>query len=125
MARPPPQAPGAKKLDNPLVGDEFFEVIGSGGLSQVVTLQQLADFIGGGGGVVTTVPNGGTGLTTLTLNGVLYGNGADPVGVTAAALEGNVLVAGPAGVPQWTVGAGIAAQVLTSNGAGTIPSFQA
>jgi cytoskeletal protein CcmA (bactofilin family) len=38
-----------------------------------------------------TVPNGGTGRSTFTLNGVLYGNDADGLLVTAAGVEGEVL----------------------------------
>lgn len=51
-----------------------------------------------------TVANGGTGATTLTSNGVLYGNGTSAVGVTSAGTLG---------------------QVLTSNGSGAAPTFQA
>ena len=35
-------------------------------------------------GGALTVPNGGTGGTTFTAKGILYGNGVDPVQVTAA-----------------------------------------
>lgn len=121
MANPPISNPGAKELTS-LTGDERLTVLGPGGIEQVVSLSTIAAFIGGGG-VVTSVPNGGTGLASLTLNGVLYGNGTNPVGVTAAAAEGNVLVAGPSGVPQWTTGPGTVNQVLTSHGPGTIPTF--
>jgi hypothetical protein len=51
-----------------------------------------------------TVPNGGTGLSTITQNGILYGNDASAIGVTTA---------------------GTAGQLLTSNGAGVAPTFQA
>ena len=44
---------------------------------------------------------GGTGATTLTLNGVLIGNGTSPVSVTAAGTEGQVLQASAAGVPNF------------------------
>ena len=56
-------------------------------------------------GVTGTLPlaNGGTGASTLTENGVLFGNGASAIGATAV---------------------GTAAQVLTSNGAGAAPTFQ-
>ena len=37
---------------------------------------------------------GGTGLSTLTEKGVLYGNGTDAVGVTAAGTEGQILAGG-------------------------------
>ena len=46
-----------------------------------------------------TVSNGGTGVTTLTTNGVVYGNGSSSVGVTSAGAQYQVLVAGPTGVP--------------------------
>lgn len=50
-----------------------------------------------------TVPQGGTGAATFTAHGVLLGNGAGALAVTAA---------------------GTAGQVLTSNGAGADPTFQ-
>ncbi len=50
------------------------------------------------------VANGGTGASTLTDRGILFGNGTAAVGITSV---------------------GTAAQVLTSNGAGVDPSFQA
>jgi hypothetical protein len=55
-----------------------------------------------------TVPQGGTGLATITLNGVTYGNGTDAVGVTAAAgtadqtWSNQILTVTNAGVPVWT-----------------------
>ncbi|HXJ39000.1 MAG TPA: hypothetical protein VNH18_06960, partial [Bryobacteraceae bacterium] len=53
---------------------------------------------------VLVVTQGGTGVNTLTANGVVIGEGTSPVHAT---------------------GAGTAGQVLTSNGAGVDPSFQA
>ncbi len=50
------------------------------------------------------VPSGGTGVGTLTSNGVLFGGGTGPVETTAVGSSG---------------------QVLTSNGAGSAPTFQA
>jgi hypothetical protein len=55
-------------------------------------------------GTTITVPNGGTGVTSLTANGVVIGQGTGNVTVTAV---------------------GTAGQVLTSNGAGNDPTFQA
>jgi len=49
------------------------------------------------------VSGGGTGATTLTSRGILFGNGTSAVGATAA---------------------GTAGQVLTSNGSGSDPTFQ-
>lgn len=45
------------------------------------------------------VPSGGTGATTLTLNGVLFGNGTSPVSQTAAGSQFNVLTVNGSGVP--------------------------
>jgi hypothetical protein len=54
------------------------------------------------------VANGGTGLTTVTSNGVIYGNGSSTVGVTAAGAWdatntiGQILSVNSSGVPTWT-----------------------
>lgn len=54
------------------------------------------------------VANGGTGLTTLTTNGVVYGNGTSAAGVTAAGAwdatnsVGEILSVNASGVPTWT-----------------------
>ena len=50
------------------------------------------------------VADGGTGASTLTANGVLFGNGTSAIGATAVGTSG---------------------QVLTSNGSGSAPTFQA
>ena len=47
------------------------------------------------------VNKGGTGVTTLTLNGIVYGNGTSAVGVTSAGSQFQVLQAGSGGVPQF------------------------
>lgn len=52
-------------------------------------------------GSTISVQYGGTGLTTITTNGVIYGNGTSPVGVTAAGTEHQVLRAGSGGVPAF------------------------
>jgi len=51
-----------------------------------------------------SVSQGGTGAGTFTANGVLYGNGTSAIGAT---------------------GTGTSGQVLTSNGSGSAPTFQA
>ena len=54
------------------------------------------------------VSNGGTGQTSLTQSGIVYGNGTDPAGVTAAAgtsdLTGSrqLLTVDASGIPSWT-----------------------
>jgi len=45
------------------------------------------------------VPWGGTGVTTFTQNGVVFGNGTSPLQVTSAGTEGQVLQASSTGVP--------------------------
>lgn len=50
---------------------------------------------------VITVPYGGTGKTSFTTNGVLFGNSSGPISVTSAGIEGQVLQASSTGVPQF------------------------
>ena len=55
-----------------------------------------------------TVPQGGTGLSTATLNGITFGNGTGSLGVTAAAgssdqtWSNQILTVTNAGVPVWS-----------------------
>jgi hypothetical protein len=68
--------------------------------SGVTTWSQVS-----GGGIVgiVGVPNGGTGLTALTQHGVLIGNAANNINVTAAGSAGQVLTSGGASAdPTWT-----------------------
>ena len=44
---------------------------------------------------------GGTGFTSATANGVIYGNGTSALGVTAAGTTGQVLIATTSGAPSW------------------------
>lgn len=59
---------------------------------------------------VLSVPGGGINTTTLTLNGVLYGNGTSTPGITAAGATGSVLNV-LAGVPAFTTSPTIATSV--------------
>jgi parallel beta-helix repeat protein len=61
-----------------------------------------------------TVPNGGTGQTTFTANGVVYGNGAGGLLTTSAPAAGQVLLGNAGGVPTFT---GLSGDVLVT-GAG-------
>jgi hypothetical protein len=63
------------------------------------------------------VAAGGTGTTTLTTNGVVYGNGTSAAGITAAGTTGQVLVATTSGAPSW--GAIPTTAAVTSFSAGT------
>lgn len=54
--------------------------------------------------VLTTdlaVAHGGTGASTFTTNGIIYGNSTSALQVTAAGTEGQVLQAGASGVPEF------------------------
>jgi hypothetical protein len=46
-----------------------------------------------------TVPSGGTGNTTFTLYGILYGNNGNAIQVTAAGTAGQILKVGENGIP--------------------------
>lgn len=52
-------------------------------------------------GSTVAVGYGGTGQTTFTTNGILYGNGSGALNVTAAGTEGQVLQASSTGIPQF------------------------
>jgi hypothetical protein len=52
-------------------------------------------------GTDLAVAHGGTGASTFTSNGILYGNGASALQVTAAGSEGKVLQAGSGGTPEF------------------------
>jgi hypothetical protein len=62
------------------------------------------------------VANGGTGATTFTANGVLYGNGTSTVGVTTAGTTGQVLTATTSGAPTWAAAAGATITGTTTAG---------
>ena len=58
------------------------------------------------GGTITgitdlTVADGGTGRSTLTSNGILYGNGTSGINATAAGADGYILVSN-SGTPEWS-----------------------
>jgi len=65
-----------------------------------------------------TVPNGGTGVSTFTDKGILYGQGASAVLVTAAGTENQLLQAGSSGVPAFQTVTGL-------NPAGSIMMYAA
>ena len=54
-------------------------------------------------GSTVTVPYGGTGMTSFTSNGILYGNTAGDLKVTAAGTEGQVLQASSTGIPSFAM----------------------
>ena len=62
-------------------------------------------------GSSVAVANGGTGATTLTANGVIYGNGTSAVGVTAVGSTGQVLVGNTGAAPSF---AALSSSAVTS-----------
>ena len=87
-----------------LNGDAFTDLTGTGltitGGVLEATLGSSVDLTSE---VTNTLPvaNGGTGGTTFTTNGLLYGNGAGSIQNTAAGTSGQILVANGAGVPTF------------------------
>jgi len=64
-------------------------------------------------GSAVSPANGGTGATSLTANGVVYGNGTSAVGVTAVGTTGQVLVGNTGAAPSWATLSGSAVTSIT------------
>ena len=62
------------------------------------------------------VAAGGTGATSATANGVIYGNGTSALGVTAAGTTGQVLTGNTGAAPTWST---ISSSLVSSFSAGT------
>jgi hypothetical protein len=62
------------------------------------------------------VAAGGSGAVTFTANGVLYGSGTSPLGVTAVGATGEVLVGNTGGAPSWAT---LSSSTVSSFSAGT------
>lgn len=101
MAGFPPQRIYTNTLQNPGIGD-------FGGPGSVLMLTSTGTSwliingnVGGYIPIPLTVPDGGTGATTLTANGLVYGNGVGTVGVTAEGATGEFLVGSTGNPPTW------------------------
>ena len=70
-----------------------------------------------------TVPNGGTGVTSATANGVLYGNGTSALQVTAAGTTGQVLVGNTGSAPSWANLTSVGVTSITFGSTGLTPSI--
>jgi hypothetical protein len=68
------------------------------------------------------VAAGGSGAVTFTANGILYGNGTSPVGVTAAGATGEVLVGNTGGAPSWSAISGSLVSSFQTSLSGLTPS---
>lgn len=77
---------------------------------------------GGAGGGLLSVPNGGTGASTLTANAVLVGNGTSPVTGVSPSTSGNVLTSNGTAWTSSALPATANLQEFTSSGTWTKPS---
>ena len=71
-------------------------------------------------GVTINVNRGGTGATTLTSGGVLYGNGTGAIGAMGVQTNGQLLIGNGAGAPTAATLTPTVNQVNVTNGAGAI-----
>jgi len=78
-------------------------------------------------GVTGTLPvaNGGTGLTTGTSGGVLAYTASGTLASSGVLAQYGVVIGGGAGATPTSTAVGTATHVLTSNGSGVAPTFQA
>lgn len=67
-----------------------------------------------------SVSNGGTGATTLGLNGVLYGNTTSAVGVTSAGTNGQILIASTGNPPAFASLTSIGGTITVTGGSNTL-----
>ena len=72
-----------------------------------------------------TVAQGGTGLTTGTSGGVLAYTASGTLASSGVLAQYGVVIGGGAGAVPTSTAVGIATHVLTSNGSGVAPTFQA
>jgi hypothetical protein len=103
---------GAESLSNKTLVTPVLGTPGSGNFSTGTftwpTFNQNTSGTAAGLSATLAVASGGTGATTLTTSGVVFGNGTSAVGITAAGtwdatnLIGTILSVNSSGVPTWT-----------------------
>jgi len=71
-----------------------------------------------------TVAQGGTGATTFTANGIVYGNSASALQVTAAGTTGQILIGNTSAAPSWSssLPSGFAVTSFSGGSTGLTPS---
>ena len=69
-----------------------------------------------------SVPQGGSGVATLTANGVVLGNGASALSATAVGTTGQVLVGNTGAAPSWATLTGIGVTSFSAGTTGLTPS---
>lgn len=81
--------------------------VGAGANAYATSVGTAANTNAANGSYISTgivkVPYGGTGVVSFTTNGILYGNSAGDLKVTAAGTEGQVLQASSTGVPSFAM----------------------
>lgn len=114
-----PNLPQAVSID----GTEQLLGVQSGTSKSITTGQIVSLANGSGGSLPFPVSIGGTGNTTFTTNGVIYGNTTSALGVTAAGTTGQVLIATTSGAPSWgAVPSTAAVTSITFSTTGLTPS---
>jgi len=93
---------------------------GTGQLSSSVINRDTSTYLTG----TLSVGNGGTGATTLTTKGILYGNGSSAIQATAAGTQGQLLFAGASGTPAFTTVSGDISSSSSTTGQLTISKLQ-
>jgi len=104
----------------------FSDLTGGTNVSASMIVGSGASLTPSGSGTITansflgslSVSNGGTGLSTLTTNGVLFGNGTSAIQTTSAPLAGQILLGAALGSPTFTTLSGDA--TLSSSGTLTL-----
>ena len=71
-----------------------------------------------------TVAQGGTGATTFTANGIVYGNSTSALQVTAAGTTGQILIGNTGAAPSWSssLPSGVAVTSFSGGSTGLTPS---
>lgn len=92
-------------------GDQFSISATYPGQTSIITLGTVTT--GVWNGTTIAVANGGTGQTTLTTNGILYGNAGSALGITAAGTTGTILTGNTGSAPTFQALSGLAATSIT------------
>jgi hypothetical protein len=95
----------------------------SGSYTGITGVGTLAAGELGVGFTTVVVARGGTGATTLTQNGVLYGNGTSAIGATAVGATGECLVGNTGNAPSWSACATGTVTLQTAYNASTDPEL--
>ena len=114
-------ASSATQMANTAAGGGDVPLVGNAGAAPSFKALNLAS----GSSVTGTLPTGvgGTGRTSFTSGGVLFGSSTTAIGQGVVGVN-QVVVGGGSSAPTTVVGYGSSAHVLTSNGDGLAPTWQ-